>query len=142
MSALQNPPASLEIGKLLVVDDDANFRAALARPLRHLGYAVDGAGDGQEAFELLSRTEYDLVLLDQLMPGLSGLQTLRACAPYIRPPNCRDCFFGQRRQQPLVVQALDLGANDSYNQWIWRPLSRPSHFCTCRVCRIRTGSRR
>ncbi len=62
----------------LIVDDDATLRRALGQRLAHWGYEVREAASGAEAIEVSRRTEHDLVLLDLSMPGLSGLDVLRA----------------------------------------------------------------
>src|SRR5258708_40332947 len=63
--------------RLLVVDDDADNRDMLSRHLVHHGYSVEVAESGQEALEKIEAAHYDLVLLDQMMPGMSGLDLLR-----------------------------------------------------------------
>jgi hypothetical protein len=60
---------------LLVVDDDEANRDMLSRRLERKGFAV--AEDGHRAIELIRERPFDLVLLDVLMPGLSGLEVLR-----------------------------------------------------------------
>src|SRR6478736_2675302 len=63
--------------KLLVVDDDASNRVALSRGLVGRGYSVEVAENGPEALEKLEVAHYDLVLLDQMVTGTSGLDLLR-----------------------------------------------------------------
>jgi two-component system, OmpR family, response regulator len=58
--------------RLLIVEDDAKLLRALARGLRHEGYAVDVAEGGEEALALATDTEYDAVVLDLMLPGLDG----------------------------------------------------------------------
>ena len=70
-----NRPASL-----LVVDDNEANRDALSRRLRQHGYAAATAADGMEALTLLPQSNFDLVLLDVEMPGLSGFDVLKAAA--------------------------------------------------------------
>ncbi len=63
-------------GTLLVVDDNATNRDLLARQLARHGYVVAAAADGREALERLQTRSYDLVLLDVIMPGMDGVETL------------------------------------------------------------------
>jgi signal transduction histidine kinase len=63
-------------GRILIVDDDAMNQEILARRLRKMGCEVRLAGDGLEALELLAAEPHDLVLLDLLMPGMSGFEVL------------------------------------------------------------------
>lgn len=64
--------------RVLVVDDDSDWREFLKLCLEDLGYEAVEAADGQEALASLSRGErYDVVLLDLHMPGMSGLDVVR-----------------------------------------------------------------
>lgn len=62
--------------KILVADDSETIRALLQTALESAGYEVDVAADGLSAHELGSAGEYDLIILDQLMPGLLGLDVI------------------------------------------------------------------
>jgi DNA-binding NtrC family response regulator len=63
---------------LLVVDDDAAFRQVMARELSRFGYEVDAAGTGEEAVERAKESEPEVVLLDLRLPGMGGLEALKA----------------------------------------------------------------
>ena len=65
-------------GTLLVVDDNALNREALTRRLARRGYTVTMAADGQQALAQIAARPFDLVLLDIMMPGISGLDVLRS----------------------------------------------------------------
>jgi len=58
--------------KALIVEDDAHTRRLLRRLIESQDCKVDEAGDGAKAIEMLSKTDYDLVLLDIVLPKLSG----------------------------------------------------------------------
>ena len=64
------------IGRILVVDDNASTLDLLSRRLRRDGHEVTSCDNGEGALELLAGSAYDLVLLDLLMPGLSGVDVL------------------------------------------------------------------
>ncbi len=64
--------------RLLVVDDDESLRWVTKVQLEQRGYAVSAAADGTQALELLQQTGADLVITDLMMPGMSGLDLLRA----------------------------------------------------------------
>lgn len=64
--------------KIVIADDDALYRALLSQMLGELGHAVVAAASGPEAVELVRREQPDAVVLDFLMPRMSGLDVLRA----------------------------------------------------------------
>ncbi len=68
--------------KVLVVDDDDRFRSNSIRLLQARGFQAGGASDGTTCLTMLAQGGYDVVVLDQSMPGLSGVETLRAIREY------------------------------------------------------------
>ncbi len=70
-------PSEGERGLLLVVDDNENNRDILSRCLTRRGHRVVTASGGREALALLAARRFDLVLLDIMMPGLDGYQTIQ-----------------------------------------------------------------
>lgn len=63
--------------RILVVDDEDMLRNVIVQQLTGEGYAVGDAADGQEAIDILSKTDYDLILLDLKMPRVDGFEVLR-----------------------------------------------------------------
>ena len=63
---------------LLLVDDDAAFRRVMAGELGRIGYDVDAVGTGEEAIQRVAATEPEVVLLDLRLPGMGGIETLKA----------------------------------------------------------------
>ena len=72
--ALNHAGASKNI---LIVDDDGNIRKLLKQELEYAGYITDEASDGLEALNKIKHKKYDLVILDVMMPGLSGFDVAR-----------------------------------------------------------------
>ena len=64
-------------GKILIVDDEKVIRDALRATLNALGFSIDQAPDGEEALEVIRGSQFDAVLLDINMPGISGIDTCR-----------------------------------------------------------------
>jgi DNA-binding response OmpR family regulator len=62
--------------KILVVDDDAPIRALLATVLRRRGFQVDTARDGEHALQLITQCRYALMILDLMMPRVSGYDVI------------------------------------------------------------------
>jgi CheY-like chemotaxis protein len=64
------------VAKILVVDDEPDARTVMFHSLRGAGHSVSEAADGEQALKKLKRTKFDLVLLDIMMPRLSGYDVL------------------------------------------------------------------
>jgi CheY-like chemotaxis protein len=64
--------------RVLLIDDDATERHAVTARLEEAGYAVTAAASGTEGLSILHDGHFDAVVLDLVMPGLSGLEVLRA----------------------------------------------------------------
>jgi len=64
------------MGRIIIIDDEADMRMALRLFLERGGHSVDEAENGEQALEKIAGTAYDLALLDMRMPGLDGVQTL------------------------------------------------------------------
>lgn len=62
---------------ILLVDDDPGIRESMQAILMLQGYHVDLAASGSEALELCADSYYDVVLMDIMMPGMDGVETLR-----------------------------------------------------------------
>ncbi len=62
--------------KVLLVDDEKDFRSTLLKRLRHRGLDVADAGSGEEALDYLAGNQADVVLLDVKMPGMGGVAAL------------------------------------------------------------------
>ena len=63
--------------RVLVVDDELDFMETLVKRLERRGFEVTGVGGGQEALNLLQKERFDVVVLDVMMPGMDGIETLR-----------------------------------------------------------------
>ena len=66
------------MARLLVAEDDTDLRLLLRLVLHRAGHQVSEARDGVEALEAMSRETFDVVLLDNLMPRMSGIEVLEA----------------------------------------------------------------
>ena len=99
--------------RILVVDDEPDLVAALARGLKREGYAVDTATSGEEALAKASWNPYDLVCLDLNMPDLDGLEvcdSLRTSSFQGITP--RVLMLTARDTNEDRIQGLDVGADD------------------------------
>ncbi len=105
-------PATQNTRPLLVVDDDPNNRDLLSRRLSRAGYQVQSAEGAQEALRKLQSAEYDLVLLDSMMPGMSGVDLLRLLRGTHSPEELPVIMVTALVDSDRVVEALSAGAND------------------------------
>lgn len=103
---------------VLVVEDDGEMRTLIAKFLRQNGYRVTGARDGREMWETLSNAPIDLILLDVMLPGQSGLDLTRALRAKTQVPIIMVTARGDETDRVL---GLELGADD----YIPKPFSRP-----------------
>ncbi len=94
---------------ILVVDDEREIVRALHRALKAHGYSVLTASSGEGAVELVAKQHPDLLLLDLLLPGMSGLEVCRQVRAMSNVPIIILSVKGAERDK---VEALDLGADD------------------------------
>ena len=95
--------------KVLVIDDEVPFLRALAISLRASGYEVETATTGEAGLEAVSRVHPDAVVLDLGLPGVDGLDVLRALRAWTSVPVI---VLSARHEEPTKVEALDAGADD------------------------------
>jgi PAS domain S-box-containing protein len=104
---------------LLLVDDDEANRDVLGRRLVRGGYRVDAAASGAEALEMLKDRPYDLVLLDHMMPGMTGHEVLRRIRETWSASDLPVIMVTALDDTEHVVEALREGAND----YLTKPLN-------------------
>lgn len=97
--------------RVLIVEDSRPLADALARGIGAEGYACDHAADGERALAFLESVDYDLVVLDLMLPGnIDGLDVLRTLRQ--RDAAARVLVLSARDQVSDRVAALDAGADD------------------------------
>ena len=115
------------VDRILVVDDNEMNRDMLSRRLKSKGYAVEMAEDGRQALDRLATEPFDLVLLDVMMPGISGIDVLRALRQTKSRADLPVIMATAKDQSDDIVEALKLGAND----YVTKPIDFP--VCLARV---------
>lgn len=96
--------------KLLVVEDSERLRRALLEGLRRCGFTVDVAADGWEGLAFAETIDYDVIVLDLMLPKLDGLSLLRRLRD--RGHRAQVLILSARDQIEDRVRGLDLGADD------------------------------
>jgi two-component system KDP operon response regulator KdpE len=97
-------------GRVLIVDDEVTVRKALEAVLRPLSFDVASAGTGEEAITLVRTFRYDAVLLDVILPGISGVNTCRELRAL--RPKLGILMVTVYDNEEMIIQALDAGADD------------------------------
>ena len=109
--------------KILIVDDNPEIREIIQILLGGEGYTVEGAKDGHTALELLSKGNYDLIILDIMMPGMNGYKT---CVEIRKISNAPILFLSAKTQEGDKTLGFSSGGDDylakpfSYNELISR----------------------
>jgi DNA-binding response OmpR family regulator len=109
--------------RVLVCDDDAGTRLLLTRVLsRDHGALVTEAADGQRAIELLAESEFDLLVLDLVMPGLDGVGVLKALRARAAFANLPVVVLSSERRAESIAQVIQLGVSE----FLLKPLHQES----------------
>ena len=121
---------------ILVVEDEVPLLTLLRYNLEKQGFRVEEAADGEEALTRVAEAKPDLVLLDWMLPQLSGLEV---CRQLRRRPATRDLpiiMVTARVEQQDTVRALDTGADD----YISKPFAMDGLLARIRALLRRSGS--
>ena len=128
--------ANLSKPLVLVVEDEAALVTMLRYNLEKQGFRVEEAADGQEALTRIAEMPPDLVLLDWMLPVMSGLEV---CRQIRRRPDTRDLpiiMVTARAEEQDAVRGLNTGADD----YIAKPFSMDALLARMRALLRRSGS--
>ena len=112
--------------KILIIEDDKKITRYLELELVHEGYLVDIARDGEEGLEKFKTSFYDLILLDLMMPKLSGEETCKKIREISEVPII---VLTAKDQTSNKIQLLDTGADD----YLVKPFDIEELFARMRV---------
>ncbi len=96
--------------KLLLIEDSEKLQRSLQRGFRKLGFAVDAATNGEDGLWLATQNEYDVVLLDLMLPGIDGFEVLQQLRE--RGNQHHVLILSARDLVEDRIHGLDLGADD------------------------------
>lgn len=98
--------------RVLVVEDEVEIQQLIALHLRRQGFQVQEVADGEAARDQLSRNEFDLVVLDWMLPGLSGLEVTRWMRQQQKLSSVPILFVTAKTEPEHIATGLDAGADD------------------------------
>jgi len=119
--------------RILLVEDEPSQRAVLSYNLMREGYQVIEASDGEKAMLLADEEDFDLVVLDWMLPALSGIEICRRLKRQKRTKDIPVIMLSARAEDVDKVRGLDTGADD----YLSKPYSLPEL-----LARIRSHLRR
>ncbi|MCY1056961.1 response regulator [Nannocystis sp. SCPEA4] len=105
-------PRSTDTGRILVVDDNESNRSMLARRLEREGHTVQVADNGRSALNMLRSQDFDLVLLDVMMPEMDGYQVLEQLHADDKFRGLPVIMISALDEIDTTVKAIELGAED------------------------------
>ncbi|MCR4694966.1 MAG: response regulator transcription factor [Pseudobutyrivibrio sp.] len=121
------------MSKILIVEDEPQIARFVELELIHEGNSVEKAEDGRTGLDMALATDYDLILLDVMLPGLNGLEVLRRIRSHKETPvillTARDAVMDK-------VSGLDAGADD----YITKPFAIEELLARIRVALKRHGA--
>ena len=99
----------IALGKILVVDDEEKIRLIIKKYAEYEKYKVDEAEDGIEALEMIKAVDYDLVILDVMMPDMDGFTTCREIRKIKQVPII---MLSARGEEYDKIHGFELGIDD------------------------------
>jgi two-component system phosphate regulon response regulator PhoB len=106
-------------GKILIVEDETAIREMLGYTLMKTGYVFEEAVDAEQAQDFISQEKPDLILLDWMLPGISGVDYARRLRNNLETKSIPIIMLTARGEEADKVRALDMGADD----YITKPFS-------------------
>ncbi len=122
------------MARIVIADDDADIRELVVFKLRHAGHEVLPVADGSAAVEACLASPPDLVILDVMMPGMSGLEAARALRAEDAMNGVPIIMLTARAQESDIEQGFEAGADD----YVVKPFS-PRELAT-RVAAVLAGN--
>lgn len=121
---------------VLVVEDEAAFATMLRYNLEKQGFRVEEAVDGEEALKCVDQEKPDLVLLDWMLPAMSGIEVCRQIRQRSATPNLPVIMVTARTGDQDLVRGLDAGADD----YVTKPFSMDGLVARMRAVLRRAGT--
>jgi len=99
------------MARILLAEDEDVLRMLVLDTLEDEGYTIDEATDGDEAYQKIMSETYDLVLLDYMMPGMTGLEVIEKVRQHPERQELKIMMLTAKSQQSDRERAEEIGAN-------------------------------
>ncbi|RDB34878.1 response regulator transcription factor [Exiguobacterium sp. RIT594] len=99
------------MARILLAEDEDVLRMLVLDTLEDEGYTIDEATDGDEAYQKIMSQHYDLVLLDYMMPGMTGIEVIEKVRRHPDKQNLKIMMLTAKSQQSDRERAEEIGAN-------------------------------
>ena len=119
--------------RILAIDDNPQIQKLVTVNLQARGYIVQTASSGEEAMDLFKIGQFDLILLDLILPGISGIDV---CMWIRQQSDIPIIVLSAREDEELKVRALDAGADD----YVTKPFSQEEMLARVRAVMRRSNS--
>lgn len=96
--------------RILIVEDDDFIREMYEEELIRVGFEVAAAATGEEGLKILSQAQFDLALLDILLPGINGLEVLKQIKQNPQTQNLKVVLLTNLGQEATIKEGFQIGA--------------------------------
>ncbi len=123
------------MARILIVEDEPEIREMISYILQQEGFSISEAAHAQDARQLLLNRRYDLILMDWMLPGRSGLELTRELKQKARTKTIPVIMLTARIEEDCKIEGLDSGADD----YITKPFSPRELIARIRAVLRRAG---
>lgn len=123
---------------VLVIEDDTDIRELIVLHLLRQHYTVRATGSGEEAYELLKTKQYDLVIVDWMLPGISGVELIAAMQGNLEHSQPSILMVTARSESEDIVKGLEAGADD----YVTKPFDPTVLIARCQALLRRSAEKR